>query len=79
MEGEMKNHERRPDPTPSEIAEACREIQNGWTQQRRNEAFGVRDDATESPPNIYRIMFQRNGDKLNTGYELMDSEYWQWS
>lgn len=36
------NTGRRPaDPTPDEIASACREIQAGWTDEERNARAGV--------------------------------------
>jgi len=36
------NNGRRPeDPTPDEIAEACLEIQKGWTVQQRHDRAGM--------------------------------------
>ena len=39
---------RKPDPTPDEIAEGCRQIQEGWSEQIREQRLAGDDERDHS-------------------------------
>lgn len=73
----MKNHERRPDPTPGEILDRCKEIRSGWSDAREMEARGVREDRTDFMPRQFKFRARAKKQPADTSGLIFDSEYWQ--